>query len=66
MADICLDAGKFEDASDYFKLVILKKPEDITAYMGLAIAVKNLNDEETLKIVNEKIHEMDPSKALIT
>lgn len=66
LGDICLDAGKFEDAADYFKLVILKKPDDITAYMGLAIAAKSLNDEETLKIANEKIHEMDPSKVLIT
>jgi len=63
--DICLDAHKFEEAANYFNLVILKKPDDITAYMGLAIAAKNMNDEETLKIVNEKIHEMDPSKALI-
>jgi len=66
LADICLDANKFEDAADYFKLVILKKPDDITAYMGLVIAAKNLNDEETLKMANEKIHEMDPSKVLIT
>jgi tetratricopeptide (TPR) repeat protein len=66
LADICLDAGKFEDAADYFKLVILKKPDDISAYMGLAFAAKSLNDEETLKMTNEKIHKLDPSKALIT
>jgi tetratricopeptide (TPR) repeat protein len=66
LADIYLDAHKFEEATDYFKLVILKKPDDITGYMGLAIAAKNLKDEETLKIANEKIHELDPSKVLIT
>lgn len=34
LADICLDAHKFEEAADYCKLVILKKPDDISAYMG--------------------------------
>ena len=66
LGDICLNAHKFEEAADYFKLVILKKPDDLTAYMGLAFAAKSLNDEETYKMAYEKSQKLNNSRAELT
>ncbi len=63
LGDICLDAERFKDAADYFKLAILKKPDDLSAYLGLALASKQLNDEKTYKTAYERAQEMDPSRS---
>lgn len=63
LGDVCLDAQHYKDAALYFKLTILKKPDDLSAYLGLALASKQLNDEETYKMACKKTQELDPSKS---
>ena len=63
LGKICLDAERYEDAADYFKLIILKRPNDIGAYIGLALAAKQLNDEQTFTIAHERLCALDPSKS---
>ena len=63
LGDVCLDAERYKDAAVYFKLTILKNPDDLSAYLGLALASKQLGDEETYKMAYEKTQELDPSKS---
>ena len=61
LGKFCLGTGRHQEAADYFKSVVLKKPDDRDAYLGLALAANELNDEVTFKMANEKAQALEPS-----